>query len=133
MMLDYNLVLSDAQAITVTATSTNILDMVATGFAHNDELWAQWLVDTVFAGTAGTTLDLSIQIAQDSAFATVITLLLGSVTHVSVSLGLAAGYVFSYKLPPAIRRAGYRYLRGYYGVTGGYSAGKIDLRLVMIS
>ena len=131
MIIDKNLVLSDAQTITVTTNSTNIVDTIAAGFAFNDEVWAQFLVDTLFAaGTAGTTLVLALQMAQDTAFATVSTILSKTLSAAAVATWGAAGKCYNFKLPTDVATLDYRYLRALYTVTNAFSAGKIDCRLV---
>jgi hypothetical protein len=123
MYIDDYLILSDAQALTVSTNSTNVVDTLAAGHGHNDMVWAKFQVDTLFVGTAGTTVQLAIQAsAAGSVFTTI--------TSVDVALAsLTAGAVpFVVKIPLGV----YRYIRAYYTVTvsGSLSAGKIDCRLV---
>ena len=129
MYIDDFLVLSDAQAITLTTDSTNYIDTLAAGWAENDEVYAKFQVDTLFAGTAGTTIQLAIQIAQDVAFATLITV---ATYNLALASATAGAVPFIVKLPSNLVTTGYRYIRAYYTVTtsGSLTAGKIDCRLV---
>ena len=118
--------LSDAQAITVTTDSTNYIDTLAAGWAEDEEMYVKFQINTAFVGTTAATLQMAIQIAQDTAFATVLTVLFINATTAS----LPAGAVWAVKLPSALVTKGYRYIRAYYTVTGNtYTAGKIDAAL----
>lgn len=129
MLIDNYLVLSDAQAITTGSTSTYYIDMVAAGTAAGEDLFAQFLVNTAFAGTTTGTFNLILQIAQDTSFATML-----EVARRLVGPGvtdLAAGSVHNIQLPVSMMTSGYRYLRANYTcTTQSFSAGKIDARLV---
>lgn len=124
MILDKQLVLSDAQAITGSTNSTDYVDSLAAGTGYNSEVYVQFLVDTVFGGTAGSTVALAIQTAQDSAFATLVQNIVVATPTIAA---LVAGYNVSMKIPPV---AG-RYIRAYYTVTGTVASGNIDARLAL--
>jgi hypothetical protein len=121
MYIDDYLILSDAQALTVSTNSTNVVDTLAAGHGHNDMVWAKFQIDTLVAGTAGSTVQMAI---QSSAAGSVF------VENCVISVNIAdmiVGAAWAIKLPLGIAR----YIRAYYTVVGGVnSAGKIDCRLV---
>lgn len=124
MIIDYLAVLSDAQAVTASAASTNVIDTLAAGLARTPGVRFQFLVDTAAAATGGASeVAFSIEDSADnSSFATLVT---------SAAIGkatLVAGYVpFEGELP--YHR---RYVRGYYTVTtNNLTSGKFDLRLLL--
>jgi len=123
MIIDYLTVLSDAQAVTASAASTNVIDTLAAGLARHPGARFQFLVDTTAAATGGASnVTFSIQDSADnSSFATI----LSSVAIPKATL--VAGYVaFEGELP--YHR---RYVRGYYTVdTNDLTSGKFDLRIV---
>ena len=77
MYIDYQAYLSTRQDLTAaapaTATSTYILDTIQSGWGANDEIYARFQVGTAFAGSAASSMTIAIQIAQDTGFATAIT------------------------------------------------------------
>lgn len=146
MYRDYELLLSDKQAITVSTNSTNYIDTLDSGWGHNDEVYARFMVGTAFAGTAASSVTLAIQIAQDTSFASVTTV----VSKVILASTLTASKVpLMVKLPAEMATgtlgnqnvigAGtgmtlpYRYIRAYYtvAVSGSLTAGTITCEMVM--
>ena len=123
MFIDDYLILSDAQAITISTNSTNVVDTLAAGHGMNDMLWAKFQVDTTFAGTAGTTVQM---IIQTSAAGSVFTELCSA--NVALASLTAGAVPFAVKIPLGVAR----YIRAYYTVTvsGSLTAGKIDCYLV---
>lgn len=134
MLMDQSTVLSDAQAITATAASTNILDMLPAGkmfdgtqlIRINGVNCVPFLIQVVedFAGL--TNLAIAIQTSDDVSFAT------GVKTHATFTVVLAdlkAGFKVPYhSLPEGMKG---RYLRLNYTVTGGpATAGKITAGVV---
>lgn len=124
MLVDYNLVLGDAQAVTVTAPSTNVVDQLAKGDAQYMGAQFQALVDTAFTAGGAATLTIALQDSADnSSFADVL------VSPAIAVASLIAGYVaFQGTIPMGVRR----YLRINYTVaTGPMTAGKIDSRILL--
>lgn len=133
MIIDNTLVLSDNQAITVDAASTNIIDFLAVGTPYG---WASprvpdrgvgfkqipLLVQVTEAFATLTSLTVSLQVDNDVAF--------GSPTTVATSAAIVAaslvpGYRFKFlsDIPEGVNE---RYMRIYYDVTGSSAtAGKI--------
>lgn len=70
MYIDSNLILSDQQTVLTTATSTYYVDMLSAGFGHNDELYAQFIVDGTNLGVTTTaSLTLAIWVANETSLA----------------------------------------------------------------
>lgn len=109
MILDAELLLSDAQALTATAASTNLIDLGADRDIGKGEPLA--LVITVDVALAGTTptFQPSIQTDDNSAFSSATTLLTGQ----SYS-ALAAGAKIVLPIPDTNER----YLRANYTIGG---------------
>lgn len=135
MVIDKLAEFSDAQAITVSAASTNSYDLGAPGVAQYNQiqlvrnlgkgmvspLMCQVVED--FAG--GTSLDIALQSDDNSAFSSP-----KDVFKMNVLLAdLVAGYQLPMdKLPREIKE---RYIRLYYTVNGGpMTAGKISAGIV---
>jgi hypothetical protein len=146
MYLDYQLRLSSSQSVGSAAaghTSTYFIDAIQSGWGHDEELYARFMVQTAFAGSAGSSITLAIQIAQDTAFATVITVI--SVVKAATSL-TAKMIPLVAKLPVAMMTGQtggdtlynstglpYRYIRGLYTTTFALSAGALTVDLVKSS
>lgn len=111
--LDAQLLFSDAQSVTATAVSTNVVDF---GSAQNvgvgENLYAHINIDTAMAG-AGATVTVTIETAVDEAFSSpTVAQTIGTFAAVS-----AAGSKLIAKLQPnAIVQ---RYARLRYTVAGG--------------
>jgi hypothetical protein len=124
--VDYELLLGNAQAVTASTQTTNYIDAVQAGWAADDELYAKFFITTAYGGTAGSSVTLSIQIAQDTAFGTateivsykcmasvlaakavplVVKLPVGMMVY---QLGKSGGDLYQANVLP------YRYIRGYY-------------------
>jgi len=130
MILDSTLLLSDDQAITVTANSTNIIDL------GNDDALVQALnekggehlkffaqVTTAFAG--GTSVALKLTTDDSSTFASETTIYESAAV---ATASLVAGYQFKLPALPPINE---QYLRATYTVVGTHTAGNITAGLVM--
>ena len=137
-MLDYNLILSDAQSVTTGATSTYYVDMLSTGFGHNDELYAQFLINTAFTITSGASITCAIMIANETSLASkavaVSKIVMWDSTNASANYPIA-----TLKIGPDVFKRGsitgvdapFRYLFAEYTLAGGaVAAGKIDCRLL---
>ena len=128
MFIDYENLFSNAQAVTVTAASTNVIDLGA-NHAYIQTLFEKGMVGilaqvhTTFAG--GTSVAIQLQTDSDEAFGTVETLY---ATPAIATATLAAGYRFRLSgLPLGIKR----YVRLNYVVVGTHTAGKITAGLVL--
>jgi len=125
MILDYQLTLSSVQAITVSTNSTNTVDAVMAGWGANEEVYARFVINVAYGGTAGSSVTLAIQIAQDTAFGTVNTV----VSYLCLASVLTARAIpLCVKLPVAMMTGflgiggtttppntlPYRYVRAYY-------------------
>jgi len=135
MIFDNTLLLSDAQAITASAASANVIDLGATGtpfganaplvrdLGRGQEVDLAVTVTQAFAGL--TNLQVGVQVSADNATWT--TVASGAVVPL---VSLAAGYQF--KVPATIEEGvNARYLRLYYTVGGSNAtAGKITAAVV---
>ena len=121
MILDTNMLFSDAQAITVTAVSTNVIDLGADrdlGVTSNLDLIA--LVGTAFLAAGAATLQMVLQTDDNLAFSSPVTLVdTGAIPKAT----LVAGYdALKLRLPQVTER----YLRVSYTVaTGPMTAGTL--------
>lgn len=123
MIIDYLAVLSDAQAVTASAASTNVIDTLAAGLARHPGVRFQFLVDTAAASGGASEVAFAIEDSADnSTFAAIVS------SAAIAKASLTAGAIpFEGELP--YHR---RYVRGYYTVTtNNLTAGKFDLRLLL--
>jgi hypothetical protein len=136
MILDYHLKMSDAQAITASAATTNYIDTTVAGKTVEKELYLVASVNTAFGSAGGTaTLTIAIQSDDDSAFGSPTTLFTSPAFTVAA---LVAGFqAIKMRMPVATQAAAgttvitERYLRAYYTVgTENFNAGKLDFFLV---
>ena len=117
-LIDYNNMFSNGQAVTSSAASTYYIDGRAAGEALDTNLYLIVEVGTAFVG--GTSLEIALQTATDSSFASPVTLydsgaiLLASLTANTVLV----------KVPIPIGLL--RYLRVYYTVSGTMTAGTVS-------
>lgn len=127
MIIDNLLVLSDAQAITAAAASTNVVDQLAAGQALPQGIvpFVEFLVDTTALAAGGASnVTFALQDSADNVtFATIVA------TPAIAKATLVAGYVAGrLAIPPGARR----YLRAYYTPdTNDLTAGKFDARIVL--
>ena len=109
---------NNSQAVTVSAASTDYLDLgFSTDLGTGKPVLAVTAVTETFAGS--TAFTVSVEGSTDSSFTTPITL--GSVEAVDVTPN--QGMVFSF--PLASFPSSLRYLRFYYTVAGTITAGKV--------
>ena len=124
MILDKSLLLSDAQAVTTTAASTNIIDTAADGQALEPGAWIYAAVSTAFVmtgaatGTLIATFQTGDRVEMDVTLAT-------SATIGETDL-VAGKVIFKMKLPVGLRR----YIRLYYTPLYTCTAGNIDAGIV---
>lgn len=136
MILDDTLVLSDAQAITADAASTNIIDLGAAGTPYGHAAAVRRdvgigteipiILHVVEAFNTLTSLTVSLQVDDDVAFGSPTTIASTSVALAS----LVAGYRFTWpsELPEGTNE---RYLRLYYDVVGtNPTTGKLTAAIV---
>jgi hypothetical protein len=124
MIIDNLLVLGDAQAVTTSAATTNIIDTLAAGNAIAPGALFQFLIDTAVTSSGAVSVTFDIQTATDSAFTTPVTL---SSSGAIAKASLVAGYV---PLNVVIPTGCLEFLRGYYTLTATANGGKIDARIV---
>ena len=129
MILDKQTLFSEDQAVTVTAASTNVIDLGARstdsdlgkGDIKELEIFAQ--VTTDFAG--GTSMSVTVQSDSTAAFSSATTV---SATAAVAAATLTAGYQFSLGTVPVNEE---RFIRLYYTVVGTMSAGNVLAGLVI--
>jgi len=126
-ILDAFTQLSNAQAVTTSVASTNIIDLYSElGDALEKGAWLRVGIQTSFTMSGATkTLQATLMSADDTAFNT------GAVTHVAsaavASTTCVAGYeLLCVKLPKNMKR----YARVYYTCGDTASAGNIDAHII---
>ena len=129
MLLDMETLFSDAQAVTTTAASTNVVKAANTSNGMTEIAFGQpipLLVQVVETFAGATTVKVAVQTATDAAFTTPVTLVESAAVSGS---DLVAGYKFPI---PYIPKGNKGYLRMYYTVTtsGTVTAGKITAGIV---
>lgn len=127
MIIDYLTVLSDAQAITTSAASTNTIDTGAAGDAllAGTGAMVQFLIDTTITSSQSISVTFDLQTATDSAFTSPVTL--ASSGAISRATLVTGNVPFQPVIPPGCLR----FLRAYYTSNGTIQAGKVDARLVV--
>lgn len=127
MITDANLQLSAAQAVTVTAVSTNTIDLsVARDIGEGKDLYAVFTVGTAFAGGTSTTFEIIG--ATDAALTTGIVSL--GMSDVELTAALVAGKQVAVRINPQIASNGQRYLGARYTVVGTNTAGTVTCDIV---
>lgn len=116
MLLDQNAMLSEAQSVSATAASTNIIDLKAAGDAVPGSLFFVAEVDTAFTGEGS--LKIALQTSDTSAFSSV-TELVGT-TYGASLLGTSGQTLCAVPVPAGLKR----YVRAYYTVSS-VSGGKL--------
>lgn len=127
-ILDAFTQLSDAQAVTTSAASTNIIDLQSElGDALEPGAWLLTNVQTAFTipTAPSSTMTITLMSAEDENFNT------NAVTHVATSAIAGSTLVAGYqplveKLPKNVKR----YLRVYYTMGSTATAGNIDAHIV---
>lgn len=126
-MLDVNLVLSDAQAVTATVVSTSYIDQAAQAEAVARSLWVVFLVDTTFTPNSAT-IRFELESDDNTSFSSPTTLFM---TGALADTLLVAGF-YAAKIRMPLGQGGegvQRYIQARYTVTGAAVAGKVDCRL----
>lgn len=133
MLIDHELLFSDAQAITATANSTNVVDLgplsggnLGRDIASGEEMYIFAQVGTTFTAGGAATLTPSLVTDDNSALSSPTTLRTYDLIAVAT---LAAGYQLFLALP--INAAFERYIALTYTVaTGPMTAGTITAGLI---
>lgn len=126
MILDKQLTLSDAQAITATADSTNVINAGQAGANNGADVDLLCEVEDAFTAAGAATLTVSLVTATDAAFTTPVTL----VTTAAIP---KATLVRGYQIPISFLPANLlQYFKLVYTVgTGPMTAGTINAGLVL--
>ncbi|MBR4592302.1 MAG: hypothetical protein IKO35_03755 [Elusimicrobiaceae bacterium] len=118
MLLDQNGVLSEKQAITATAASTNVVDLGAAGNFAPGGMYVLARVDVDFATL--TSLKIALETAANSNFSDATELASGSFLAAALTAGKQ---LLAVAIPVGVKR----YLRAKYTVTGSNAtAGKVS-------
>ena len=127
MYLDKQLMFSEAQAVTVTAASTNVVDLGADRDVGSGEpLELLVVVDEAAAAAGAATLTMALETDDNEAFASATTLLS------SAEIGKAALTAGSSHFKVRVPEDAERYLRLNYTVaTGPLTAGKFSAGLIL--
>jgi hypothetical protein len=122
MITDANLQVSSAQAVTVTAPSTNTIDLtVARDVGEGSKLFADFSVPT--ACTAAGAATVTLQVIASAAANLSAPVIIGSSDAIPVA-SLVAGYTAAVAINPQLKSLGLRYLGVNYVVaTGPLTAG----------
>lgn len=137
MILDNTLVLSDSQAVTATAASTNIIDLGAAGtpfgagaILNRDVGKGTDIPLTIHVMEAFnnlTSLQVSVQVDDSAAFGSAVTVASGPAIALA-SLGLGSTINWPTRIPEGVNK---RYVRLLYTVTGvAPTTGKITAAIV---
>lgn len=126
MITDKLLRVSEDQAVTTTAVSTNTIDLsVARDIGEGKELFMNFAVTTAFAGGTSVKFEVISSANANLSSPTVI----GSSDAV-VTADLVAGKNVAVAINPQIASNGQRYLGARYTVSGTYTAGKVTADIV---
>jgi len=118
MYIDKDLYVSELQAVTVSAASTDYIDQQAAGDAYGNELYLVCRVGTAFANATSMTID--IQTDDNTSFSSAKTLFSsGVILEAALTLNTV---VVKVRIPKGLER----YFRVYYTVDGTHNAGTID-------
>lgn len=124
MWVDSYLEFSDAQALTATAASTNVVDLsVARDIAKGQTLWAVLTVDVAVAGTSPT-IDVTVETDDNAAFSSAATV--GTVFPQITNVNGTAGAKFVQALPQGAYE---RFIRFQYTLGGTTPTGTVSLHV----
>ena len=118
MLLDQNAVLSDAQALSANAASTNVIDLTAKGECVPGSLFFAARTAVAFSGTGN--LGVALQTDDNSNFSNAVSLL--SVSFPASLLAAAGQILCEVPLPKGLKR----YVRAYYTVPNTLSGGSVS-------
>lgn len=127
MITDKLLRVSEDQALTTTAVSTDTIDLsVARDIGEGQDLFMNFAVTTALAGGTSVKFEVITSASANLGSPTVI----GS-TDAIVTASLVAGYNTAVRINPQIASLGQRYLGARYTISGTYSSGKVTADVVM--
>jgi hypothetical protein len=126
MITDKLLRVSEDQALTTTAVSTNTIDLsVARDMGEGQELFMNFAVTAALTGGTSVKFEVIQSASADLSSPTVI----GS-TDAVVTASLVAGYNTAVRVNPQIGSKGQRYIGARYTISGTYSAGTVTADVV---
>jgi hypothetical protein len=126
MITDALLRVSNAQAVTTTAVSTDTVDLgVARDIGEGHDLYMHFTVGTAFAGGTST----EFEVIGSSAANLGSPVVLGSSGAIATA-GLTAGKRIAVRINPQIASNGLRYLGARYTVDGTNTAGTVTADIV---
>jgi hypothetical protein len=126
MITDKLLRVSEDQALTTTAVSTNTIDLsVARDIGEGEDLYMNFAVTTALAGGTSVKFEVITSAAANLGSPTVI----GS-TDAIVTASLVAGYNTAVRINPQIASLGQRYLGARYTISGTYTSGNVTADVV---
>lgn len=127
MITDKLLRVSDSQALTTTAVSTDKVDLsVARDIGEGENLYMNFCVPTALTG--GTSVKFEVVVADDAAISSNVTVV-GSSDAVAAA-SLVAGFNQAVRINPIIGSLGKRYLAARYTIVGTFSAGTVIADIV---
>ena len=129
MIIDKQLLLSDAQAITATANSTNVIDLASiTDISRGEPLRFRVQVDTAFTDSGSdSTIVVALVCSADTALGTPTTLY--ATAAITGATGALAGAILADVVIP---RTSLRYLGAIYTVAGGsFSTGNLTAAVLL--
>jgi hypothetical protein len=128
MITDKLLRVSEDQALTTTAVSTDKIDLsVARDIGEGQDLFMNFAVTTTLTG--GTSVKFEVVIADDAAISTNVEVV-GS-SDAILTAALVAGKNEAVRINPKVASLGRRYLAARYTIVGTYTAGKVTADVVM--
>jgi hypothetical protein len=126
MITDKLLRVSEDQALTTTAVSTNTIDLsIARDMGEGHNLFMNFAVTAALTGGTSVKFEVISSASADLSTPTVI----GS-TDAIVSASLVAGYNTAVRINPQVASKGQRYLGARYTISGTYSAGTVTADVV---
>lgn len=127
MITDKLLRVSEDQALTTTAVSTDTIDLsIARDVGEGQDLFMNFAVTTALTGGTSVKFEVISSAAANLGSPTVI----GS-SDAIVTADLVAGKNVAVRINPQIASNGQRYLGARYTISGTYSAGKVTADVVM--
>ena len=127
MITDKLLRVSEDQALTTTAVSTDTIDLsVARDMGEGGDLYMNFAVTTALAGGTSVKFEVISAASANLGSPTVI----GS-TDAIVTASLVAGYNTAVRINPQVASLGQRYLGARYTISGTYTSGKVTADVVL--
>ncbi len=127
MITDSLLRLSEAQALTTTAVSSNTVDLgVARDIGSGETLHMLWTVGTALASGTSVNFEIITSASADLSTPTVI-----DSTGAVVTASLTAGKQLALKIPNQLDSTGQQYLGCRYTIVGTYDAGTVTCDIVL--